>query len=78
MSEEVTKDTAPTRETKRSFAIAALVFSFMVISYVTVVGDPANSLHQSALSWGFTMGMFVMGAYAFSASYDNFVERKWK
>jgi len=75
---EVAKDTAPSRETKRSFAIVALVFSFGIISYVTVVGDPGNTLHQSALSWGFTMAMFVMGAYAFSASYDKFVERKWK
>jgi len=78
MAEEITKPLGPSRETKRSFAIAALLFSFAVISYVTVVGDPTNSLHESALSWGFTMAMFVMGAYAFSASYDKFVERKWK
>ncbi len=78
MAEDITKPEGPSRETKRSFAIAALVFSFATISYVVVVGDPGNTLHQSALSWGFTMAMFVMGAYAFSASYDKFVERKWK
>jgi hypothetical protein len=78
MAEEIAKDTAPSRETKRSFAIAALLFSFATISYVVVAGDPTNSLHQSALSWGFTMAMFVMGVYAFSVSYDNFVVRKWK
>lgn len=74
MAEE---NTAPTRETKRSFAIAALVFSFATISYVVVAGDPTNSLHQSALSWGFTMAMFVMGVYAFSVSYDQFIINKF-
>ena len=74
MAEE---NTAPTRETKRFFAIAALVFSFVTISYAVVVGDPANSLHQSALSWGFTMAMFVMGVYAFSVSYDRFIIKKF-
>jgi hypothetical protein len=69
---------APTRKTRRIFAGIGLLFSFFIISYVIYAGDPSNSLHQSSLSWAFSMAMFVMGAYAFSASFDTLVERKWK
>lgn len=75
MTEE---NNAPTRKTRRIFAAVGLMFSFLVISYVTYGGDPGNTLHQSALSWAFSMAMFIMGAYAFSASFDTLVERKWK
>ena len=70
--------TTPTRKTRRIFAAAGLMFSFLIISYVTYAGEASNSLHQSSLSWAFTMAMFIMGAYAFSASFDTLVERKWK
>ena len=78
MTEKQKNDSAPTRKTRRRFAIAALLFSFIVIGYVTYDGDPNNTLHQAALSWAFSMAMFVMGAYAFSATYDKFIEHKWK
>ena len=71
-------DVAPTRKTRRIFAVIGLMFSFFIISYVIYAGDPNNSLHQSSLSWAFSMAMFIMGAYAFSASFDILVERKWK
>ncbi len=69
---------APTRKTRRWFAIAALTFSFLIISYITYAGDPNNVLHESSLSWAFSLVMFVMGAYAFSATSDKFIDHKWK
>lgn len=79
MTEEVKQESSlPTRKTRRIFSAVAGIFSLLLIVAIVCIGDPDNSLHQSALSWAFSMSMFVMAAYVFSAGYDKFIEHKWK
>lgn len=61
----------PTRATRRGIVVATLLFVWTVIAFVVVNGDPANSLHQSALSWSFATFIGVVFAYVFGAVLDN-------
>ncbi len=61
----------PRRRTRRAIVVATLTFCSSIIIYVVVSGDPANSLHQSALSWAFTLCGATIGGYIFGAVWDN-------
>lgn len=41
-----------------------------LIAYIVVAGDPANSLHQSALAWSFTLSGAMLGGYLFGATWE--------
>lgn len=61
----------PTRRTRRNVVIATLLFSWAVIAWIVTKGDPANSLHQSALAWSYATFVGVIFAYVFGAVADN-------
>lgn len=42
----------PSRRTRRNIVVVTLFVMWAIIWYVVTQGDPSNSLHQSALSWG--------------------------
>lgn len=42
--------------------IAVLIFAIAVIVFCVLKGDPANSLHQSAMSWSYMLIIFTMVA----------------
>jgi len=50
---------------------ASLLFCWALIAYITVKGDPANSLHTSAMSWAFFSWLAVFGGYVFGAAWEN-------
>ena len=62
---------APSRSTRRAIVVCTIVFCAIVIGYVVALGDPANSLHQSALSWAFTLAGATLGSYIFGSVWDN-------
>ncbi len=66
----------PTRNTRRAIVIATLIFMWVMIAYLTLFGDPLNSLHQSGLSWSFMTMLAVIFAYVFGAVVDNW--NLWK
>lgn len=43
-------------------AVAVLLFCVGTIAWLLLKGDPANSLHQSALSWSYTIILVAMAA----------------
>lgn len=45
----------------------SLTFSLGLIIYLVWDGNPENSLHQSALSWGFTILGVLLAGVGFSA-----------
>jgi len=61
----------PTRRTRRAFVITTMLFCWAVIVYVVVWGNPANSLHTSALAWAFGTSTATLFAYVFGAVIDN-------
>jgi hypothetical protein len=61
----------PRRRTRRGIAIGTLVGCGLIIFYTVIHGDPGNTLHQSALSWAFTLAGATIGGYIFGAVWDN-------
>lgn len=61
----------PKRSTRRKIVYATLSFCAFTIFNVIVLGDPENTLHQSALSWAFTLAAATIGGYIFGAVWDN-------
>jgi len=62
---------APTRRTRRIIVSVTLAYCYATIGLILVFGSQDNSLHQSALSWAFSLSMFVIAGYIFGAVFDN-------
>ena len=62
----------PPQHTRRQIVVATILFSWACIVSMIVLGDPANSLHVSALGWAFTTMLGVIFAYVFGAVTDNY------
>ncbi len=61
----------PRRSTRRKIVYATLFTCAQMAFYIIGWGDPANTLHTSALSWAFTLAGATIGGYIFGAVYDN-------
>lgn len=61
----------PLRSTRKMIVLLVLAFCWTVISLLLVWGDPANSLHTSAMSWLHTAWIATVFAYVFGAVIDN-------
>ena len=61
----------PRRRTRRRITVCTLLGCGAIIFYVIGYGEPANTLHQSALSWAFTLAGATIGGYLFGAIWDN-------
>lgn len=66
----------PGRRTRRAIVTTTIVFTWACIGSIMAWGDPANSLHQSALSWSYSTMLAVIFAYVFGAVTDNYTV--WK
>lgn len=58
-------------QVKKNIVVFSLLFTWILIAYLILVGNPANSLHQSALSWAFSFDIFVVAAYVFGVYLDT-------
>lgn len=68
MSEEVARiesEYVASTSTRRRIVVTSLLFTWVLIGLLVWKGDPANSLHTSALAWGFVANMVVLFAYSF-------------
>ncbi len=70
MSESI-EDQIPKRSTRRRIVYVTLIFCYAMIALLSFIGDADNSLHQSALSWAFSLSIFVIGGYIFGAVIEN-------
>lgn len=61
----------PRRSTRRKFVMAMLAFCALVITLVTALGDPNNSLHTSSLAWAWAVAAVTFAGYVFGAVIDN-------
>lgn len=61
----------PREKIRRRFVQATLMFCGALITGIVVKGDPANTLHSSALAWAFATSAATMFAYVFGAVVDN-------
>ena len=64
---EKPENTKPRRNTRRLIVYVTLVFCYAMIGLITFFGSADNSLHQSALSWAYSLSMFVFAGYVFGA-----------
>lgn len=68
MSDEITKidsDYVASVTTRRRIVVTSLLFTWALIGLIVWKGDASNSLHASALAWGFVANMAVLFAYSF-------------
>lgn len=62
----------PTRRQRKRMVLGMMLFCAGIVTYVTIWGDPSNSLHTSALAWAFGAAVATLFAYVFGAVADNF------
>ncbi len=68
MTEEVTRldsEYVASSTTRRRIVVTGLLFTWALIGLIVYAGDPANSLHSSALAWAFVTNVLIMFAYSF-------------
>lgn len=53
----------PSRTALLAVTVAVLIVCFVLIWRLVLAGDPANSLHTSALAWAFSLCFATVGAY---------------
>lgn len=61
----------PSRATRKKLVVGTLLFCGSLIVGVVTQGDPANTLHASALAWSFSISIAVIMGYVFGAVFDN-------
>ena len=74
MAEEVTTLNGvplPSQRARQGFVVTTLIFCWSIVLFVVFYGDPANSLHSSALAWAFGTSAAVLFAYVFGVVADN-------
>jgi hypothetical protein len=52
-------------------ALAVLVFCLGTIAWLILNGSPTNSLHQSALSWSYTIILVTMAALGLNVTAET-------
>lgn len=62
---ELDKEYVASTTTRRRIVVTSLLFTWALIGLIVGYGDPNNSLHSSALAWGFVANMAVLFAYSF-------------
>ena len=62
---ELDKEYVASNTTRRRIVVTSLLFTWALIGLIVWQGDPNNSLHSSALAWGFVANMAVLFAYSF-------------
>lgn len=55
-------------------ALAVLAFCLATVIWLLVYGAPANSLHQSALSWSYTIILVAMAALGLNVTAETVVQ----
>lgn len=68
MSEDLVRveaDYVASVTTRRRIVVVSLLFTWVLITLLVWKGDPANSLHSSALAWAFMANLAVLFAYSF-------------
>lgn len=66
----------PSKDVRLGIVCAVLLFCILVIGFCLLRGDPANSLHQSALAWAWTLIGAVTAFYLGAAGWDRFLDTK--
>jgi hypothetical protein len=56
--------------------IGVLVFAIGIIVYALLAGDPDNSLHQSAMSWSYTLVIFTMLGLGIDSAAATFINSR--
>ena len=79
MSEEIGQvldvSLVATDKTRQRLVIISLLFTYSLILWIVLSGDPANSLHSSALAWSFGTNIAVMFAYSFGTLLTKYLAK---
>lgn len=62
-------------DTRRRIVVSGILFTWVIISWCILKGDPANSLHTSALAWSFTTNMVLTFAYSFGTMVQDYFKK---
>lgn len=55
-------------------ALSVLIFNATIIAMCLWKGDPANSLHQSGMSWAFGVSALIITGYGIGSNIPALVE----
>lgn len=76
MSDETSTEPLPPRDVRLGMVCGVLLLCIAVIVFCLFRGDPANSLHQSALAWAWTLIGAVTLFYLGATGWDKWLEVK--
>jgi len=61
---------------KTVIIIVVLIYNGLLSAAVVMWGDPANSLHTSALAWSFATGAAILAGLGFGSVVPLFLNKK--
>lgn len=72
---EIPPEYVASSQTRRRIVVSGLFFTWGIIIWCILKGDPDNSLHTSALAWSFTTNMVLTFAYSFGTMVQNYFKK---
>lgn len=67
----MTQAPPPSRTTRKAMVAGVLFGCAVLIGFVVGWGDPQNTLHQSGMSWAFSLSGAMLGGYLFGATWER-------
>jgi hypothetical protein len=61
--------------TRRRIVVTSLLISWGFIAWLILRGNPANSLHESALAWSYAYNILVLFAYSFGTIIKDYFKK---
>lgn len=62
-------------DTRRRIVVSGILCTWAIIAWCILQGDPANSLHTSALAWCFTTNIVLTFAYSFGTMAQDYFKK---
>ena len=72
---EIAPEYVASSQTRRRIVVSGILCTWAIIAWCILKGDPANSLHTSALAWSFTTNMVFTFAYSFGTMIQDYFKK---
>ena len=72
---DISSEYVASSPTRRRIVVSSLLFSWGLILWLVMKGNPDNSLHTSSLAWSYTYNTVVLFAYTFGTMINDYFKK---
>jgi hypothetical protein len=72
---DISQEYVASATTRRRIVVTSLLISWGFIAWLILRGNPANSLHESALAWSYAYNILVLFAYSFGTIIKDYFKK---